>query len=104
MSTSCEWMKGQYPLIIVDDMRKQKWVRLVLRIEDLERKYREESEAMWGLETELPRNGVLIAGVNAPKGLFAVDIGDPPGLSTDEVIRIFENFGCEAHPIDREGD
>jgi hypothetical protein len=97
-------MKERCQRIIVDDMRKQKWLRLVLRVEDLERKYREESEAMWRLEAELPRNGVLIAGVNAPKGLFAVDIGDPPGLSTDEVIRIFKTFGCEAHPIDREGD
>jgi hypothetical protein len=97
-------MKGKCRRIIVDDMRKQKWLRLVLRVEDLERKYLDESEAMWALEAALPENGVFIAGVNAPKGLFAVDIGDPPGLSTDEVIRIFKSFGCEAHPIDREGD
>jgi hypothetical protein len=80
------------------------YTRMVFRIEDLERKYLEEPETMWALEAELPRNGVFTVGVNSPDGTYIVDIGTPPGLSIDEVIRIFKNFGCEARPNNPEGD
>ena len=85
-------------------MQKRQSRRVVLKIEDLHRKYLEEPDTIWRLEAELVQHGVFPVGDNSPKGLYAIDIEDPPGKSIEEVLQIFQEFGCEAHPIQPKGE